>query len=152
MNTLSFRKAQLADLPAIIALLSDDQLGQSREDASAPLNPCYVRAFTAMENDANQLQVVAVIADLIIGTLQLTFIPGLARKGAWRGQIEGVRIAREYRNSGCGELMFHWAIQQCKDRGCQWVQLTTDKCRADAHRFYQKLGFIDSHHGYKLAL
>ena len=147
-----FRQAQLADLPAIVALLADDALGQQREDASSPTNPKYVDAFGAILADANQLQMVATANDEVIGTLQLSFIPGLARKGAWRGQIEAVRIAATHRGSGVGQQMFEWAIDQCRARGCDLVQLTTDKTRSDAHRFYERLGFVGSHLGYKLML
>jgi ribosomal protein S18 acetylase RimI-like enzyme len=157
METLSmtdgtFRRAQASDLPAIIALLADDVLGKQREDASSPPNRKYVEAFQAIDTDPNQLQVVATHGDKVIGILQLSFIPGLARQGAWRGQIEGVRIAAAHRGSGLGQQMFEWAIAQCRARGCNLVQLTTDKERPDAHRFYEKLGFVGSHTGYKLAL
>ncbi|KJC52362.1 GNAT family N-acetyltransferase [Bradyrhizobium sp. LTSP857] len=149
---IMFRRAQLADLPAIVVLLADDALGQQREDASSPINPKYVDAFQAILADANQLQLVATVNDEVIGTLQLSFIPGLARKGAWRGQIEAVRIAASHRGSGVGQQMFEWAISQCRARGCDLVQLTTDKTRSDAHRFYERLGFVGSHLGYKLML
>jgi GNAT superfamily N-acetyltransferase len=147
-----FRRAQLADLPAIVALLADDVLGRQREDASSPTNPKYLDAFQAILADANQLQMVATVNDEVIGTLQLSFIPGLARMGAWRGQIEAVRIAAAHRGSGVGQQMFEWAIDQCRARGCDLVQLTTDKTRSDAHRFYERLGFVGSHLGYKLML
>jgi len=152
MTDVTFRRAQASDLPAIIALLADDILGQQREDASSPPNRKYVEAFQAIDSDPNQLQVVATQGDGVIGTLQLSFIPGLARQGAWRGQIEGVRIAAAHRGSGLGQQMFEWAIAQCRARGCNLVQLTTDRERPDAHRFYEKLGFAGSHIGYKLAL
>jgi len=152
MPCIAFRQAQLADLPAIIALLTNDVLGQQREDASSPPNPKYVDAFQAVLADPNQLQVVATQDDEVIGTLQLTFIPGLARLGAWRGQIEAVRIAETHRSSGVGQQMFEWAIEQCRARGCNLVQLTTDKARPDALRFYEQLGFTASHAGMKLAL
>jgi len=152
MTDVTFRRAQASDLPAIIALLADDVLGQQREDASSPPNRKYVEAFHAIDTDHNQLQVVATHGDEVIGTLQLSFIPGLARQGAWRGQIEGVRIAAAHRGSGLGQQMFEWAIAQCRARGCNLVQLTTDRERPDAHRFYERLGFVGSHIGYKLAL
>ncbi len=152
MANVTFRRAQATDLPAIIALLADDVLGQQREDASSPPNPKYVEALQAIDADPNQLQAVATLGGEVIGTLQLTFIPGLARKGAWRGQIEGVRIAAAHRGSGLGQQMFEWAITQCRAKGCNLVQLTTDKERPDAHRFYERLGFIGSHIGYKLML
>jgi ribosomal protein S18 acetylase RimI-like enzyme len=149
---VTFRRAQPADLPAIVALLADDILGQQREDATSPPNPKYVDAFQAILADPNQLQMVATSNSEVIGTLQLTFIPGLSRTGAWRGQIEGVRIAASHRGSGVGQQMFEWAIDQCRARGCDLVQLTTDKVRPEAHRFYERLGFVGSHIGYKLML
>ncbi|QIG92712.1 MULTISPECIES: GNAT family N-acetyltransferase [unclassified Bradyrhizobium] len=152
MTSIAFRQARRADLPAIIALLADDVLGQQREDASSPPNPRYIDAFDTILADPNQLLVVATADDEVIGTLQLTFIPGLARLGAWRGQIEAVRIAETHRSSGVGQQMFEWAIAQCRARGCNLVQLTTDKARPDAHRFYERLGFTGSHIGYKLML
>ena len=152
MTSIVFRRAQVADLPVIIALLADDVLGQQREDASFPPHPRYVEAFQAILADPNQLQAVATLDDEVIGALQLTFIPGLARKGAWRGQIEAVRISAAHRGSGVGQQMFEWAIDQCRAKGCDLVQLTTDKERPDAHRFYEKLGFVGSHIGYKLKL
>lgn len=152
MAGVSFRPAQAGDLPGIVALLVDDVLGRQREDASSPLNLRYVEAFQAIAADPNQLQMVASFGGEVVGTLQITFIPGLARKGALRGQIEGVRIAAPYRGSGLGRQMFEWAIDQCRAKGCDLVQLTTDKDRPNAHRFYEKLGFAGSHVGYKLSL
>ncbi len=152
-DQISFRKAKLANLPAIIALLAADQLGQTREDASLPLADVYVSAFQAIDSDENQFLAVVVDPDgIVIGTLQLSFIPGLARSGAWRGQIEAVRVAESHRGSGLGQQMFDWAIGKCRDRGCKLVQLTTDKTRPDAHRFYERLGFTASHEGFKLKL
>lgn len=152
MDGVMFRRAEAGDLEGIVALLADDPLGHQREDAGSPPNPRYVEAFRAIAADPNQLQAVAVLDGAVIGTLQLSFIPGLARKGAWRGQIEGVRIAAGYRRSGLGQRMFTWAIDQCRAKGCDLVQLTTDRQRPDAHRFYERLGFAASHVGYKLAL
>jgi GNAT superfamily N-acetyltransferase len=152
MEQIVFRSAIFADVPAIVALLADDELGSQREKTGLPLDERYVAAFRAIEADANQQLVVVVDGDEVIGTLQLSFIPGIARMGAWRGQIEAVRIAAHRRDSGLGHKMFEWAIAACRVRGCNFVQLTTDKSRADAHRFYEKLGFVASHVGYKLAL
>jgi GNAT superfamily N-acetyltransferase len=152
MEHIVFRTALLADVPAIVALLADDELGSQRENIGMPLDPRYVDAFQAIEADANQRLVVVADGDEIIGTLQLSFIPGIARMGSWRGQIEAVRIAAHRRDSGLGQKMFEWAISECRSRGCNLVQLTTDKSRTDAHRFYEKLGFKASHEGYKLAL
>jgi GNAT superfamily N-acetyltransferase len=152
MNTLSFRTALLADLPAIVEMLADDALGSHRETLGLPLDPRYVAAFDAIEADANQRLVVVVDEDKIVGTLQLSFIPGISRTGAWRGQIEAVRIAASVRGTGLGQRMIEWAVSECRSRGCQFVQLTTDKSRKDAHRFYERLGFVGSHEGYKLTL
>ena len=147
-----FRSATTADLPAIIALLMDDPLGKLREDLGTPLNPVYLAAFEAIERDPNQLLVVADMAGEVVGSLQLTFIPGLSRLGMWRGQIEAVRVASSQRGSGVGKAMIRWAIEECRRRGCGLVQLTTDKRRIEAHRFYDGLGFKASHEGMKLAL
>ena len=147
-----FRRATKADLPAIIALLADYKLGQGREDAADPPNPAYLAAFAAIDADANQLLAVVEEAGRVIGCLQLSFIPGLSRLGMWRGQIESVRIAADQRGGGLGRQMFEWAIAACRTRGCGLVQLTTDKQRPEARRFYESLGFIPSHEGMKLAL
>lgn len=151
-NTLFFRSATRADLPAIVGLLQDDVLGRQREQAGDHLDAAYIRAFDAIAADPHQQLVVAELDGAVVGTLQLSFIPGMARGGAWRGQIEAVRIDAALRGSGAGQQMFEWAIAECRARGCQLVQLTTDKQRPDAHRFYEKLGFSASHIGYKLAL
>ena len=150
--TVQFRPATRADLSAIVALLAADRLGATREEAGEPLAECYRQAFEAMARDPNQLLAVAEEGGTVVGTLQLTFIPGLSRKGSWRGQIEAVRVAASHRGRGLGERFFRWAIDRCRERGCSLVQLTTDRSRADAHRFYDALGFEASHVGYKLRL
>lgn len=148
-----FRKASSVDLPAIVALLSDDPLGATREVASETIDQAYLDAFAAIDADSNQLLVVAVDdGDGVIGCLQLSFIPGLSRTGMWRGQIESVRIAAGHRGDGLGATMIEWAIGQARNRGCGLVQLTSDKRRPDAIRFYEKLGFVASHQGLKLDL
>jgi ribosomal protein S18 acetylase RimI-like enzyme len=152
MTALVFRAATRDDLPAMIALIVDDQLGRSRDDASLPLDQRYLDAFAAIERDANQMLVAVEQAGALIGCFQITFIPGISRRGAWRGQIESVRVAREKRGAGLGTAMFEWAIAECRRRGCDLVQLYTDKSRKDAHRFYERLGFKASHEGMKLAL
>lgn len=146
------RRAVVTDLPSIIQMLADDPIGREREDPAVPLDPAYQTAFDAIAADEHQLLVVATVGNEVVGTLQLTFIPGLARKGAWRGQIEAVRVDRSHRNTGLGQQLFHWAIAECRAHGCALVQLTTDANRPDAHRFYERLGFIASHVGYKLSL
>lgn len=152
MTEAVIRRARAPDIPAIVALLADDALGHHREDTSSPPNPAYVAAFQAIEADPNQLLAVVTWSDAVVGTIQLTFIPGLSRTGAWRGQIEAVRIAGAHRGAGLGSRMFEWAIAECRARGCDLVQLTTDRARPEAHRFYERLGFVGSHIGYKLGL
>ena len=152
MSEISFRPAAESDLPQIVAMLSDDELGQQREDASVPLNAKYVDAFAAISQDPNQLLAVAEERGQIVGCLQLTFIPGLSRLGMWRGQIESVRIASDSRGKGLVRTMFEWAIAECRNRGCGLVQLTTDKSRSEAYQFYESLGFTASHEGMKLTL
>lgn len=149
---IKFRRAAAEDLPAIVALLADDPLGATREHAGDGALDVYKHAFDEIAADPNQYLVVVQDGGDVIGTLQLTFIPCLSRGGAKRGQIEAVRIAPSHRGQGIGEAMFSWAIDECRARGCSLVQLTTDKSRADAHRFYAKLGFEPSHIGYKLFL
>jgi GNAT superfamily N-acetyltransferase len=152
MTGLQFRTATRDDLPTMVALIADDQLGQARDDASLPLDQRYLDAFAAIERDPNQVLAVVEQAGAIIGCLQITFIPGISRRGAWRGQVESVRVARAKRSGGIGTAMFEWAIDECRRRGCSLVQLYTDKSRKDAHRFYERLGFKASHEGMKLAL
>ena len=148
----AIRRATDADLPAIIALLADDLLGSNREDAAMPPNAAYVAAFEAIARDPNQYLAVMVENETVIGCLQLSFIPGLSRQGMWRGQIESVRIATRERDRGLGRQFFLWAIEACRQHGCGLVQLTTDKARPDALRFYEGLGFKASHEGMKLGL
>jgi GNAT superfamily N-acetyltransferase len=150
MGPIQFRRAERADLEAIIDLLWDDELGRTREDNRRPLNPDYLQAFEAICRDKNQYQLIAESEGQVIGTLQISFIPGLARCGAWRGQIEAVRIHRDFRSAGLGQLMLTHAMELCRARGCYLVQLTSDKTRHDAHRFYERLGFKATHDGFKL--
>jgi GNAT superfamily N-acetyltransferase len=152
MPDLIFRRATEADVPMIIGLLADDILGASREATGAESYPKYLNAFCAIDADANQFLMVVVDGTQVIGTLQLTFIPGLASRGQKRGQIEAVRIASDRRGEKIGEAMFDWAVEKCRTEQCGIVQLTTDKARMEAHRFYDRLGFQPSHVGYKLKL
>jgi ribosomal protein S18 acetylase RimI-like enzyme len=152
MNDLVFRPAQRSDLQCIVALLADDDIGRSREDASVPLNSRYIEAFDALQRDPNQLLAVLVVGGAVVGCVQISFIPGLSRLGIWRGQIESVRIASSSRGEGLGRRLLEWAIGECRNRGCGLVQLTSDKARHDARRFYESLGFRASHEGMKLVL
>lgn len=152
MTDLHFRKARANDLPAIIAMLADDALGRTRERVSDPPDRAYTDAFRAINDDPNQLLAVVEREGVIVGCLQITFIPGLSRLGLWRGQIESVRIASDARGGGLGRAMFEWAITTCRERGCGLVQLTSDKQRPDTIAFYEQLGFKASHEGLKLEL
>lgn len=149
MDDVVFRRAGREDLSTIVAMLADDELGRARE---SPGDPAYAAAFSAIERDPNQLLAVAVMGGAVVGTLQLTFIPGLSHRGSPRGEIEGVRIAADRRGTGLGQRLLEWAIDQCRARGCRIVQLTSNARRLDAHRFYQGLGFSPSHIGFKLML
>lgn len=145
-----FRKATENDIPSIVALLVDDELGSTRESTEDYVVNDYVEAFAEMEAQSGNQLILAIDDQKVVGCLQLTLIPGLARKGMKRAQIEGVRVARRYRSHGVGQALFEQAISIAKSEGAGLVQLTTDKQRADAHRFYDRLGFIASHEGMKL--
>ena len=149
---VTIRPARRADLPRIVRLLADDPLGARRESPGEPLPDCYGAAFDGIADDPNNELVVALQGDEVIGCLQLTFLPGLSRRGMTRAQIESVRVASSARGSGIGRELIDWAIARARERGCGLVQLTTDKQRPDAHRFYESLGFVASHEGMKLPL
>ncbi|MFH8293517.1 GNAT family N-acetyltransferase [Streptomyces sp. NPDC018059] len=150
MGDLEIRPAVADDLPAIVAMLADDPLGATRESPD-DLTP-YVAALQRLADDPNQRLVVAVREGRVVGTLQLTIVPGLSRKGATRSIIEGVRVHADERGSGLGTRFIEWAIEESRRQGCQLVQLTSDATRTDAHRFYERLGFSASHLGFKLQL
>ncbi|SFP76054.1 Acetyltransferase (GNAT) family protein [Geodermatophilus dictyosporus] len=143
------RRAGADDVAAMVALLADDVLGAGRE--TADLAP-YEAAFAAVDADPAHLLVVADDGGTVVGTLQLTFLPGLSRGGALRAQVEGVRVAAAVRGRGLGEAMLRWCADEARRRGATLVQLTTDKRRTDAHRFYERLGWVASHEGFKLEL
>jgi GNAT superfamily N-acetyltransferase len=147
-----FRSAAEADLPAIVALLADDMIGAGREGDAAADRTAYLTAFRAICADPRNHLVVADIAGEVAGTLQITYIPGISRRGAERAQIEAVRVAAAHRGRGLGREMIKWAIARAKERGCGLVQLTSDKRREDAIRFYGSLGFEPTHEGMKLPL
>ncbi len=146
------RDARREDLPAIVALLADDTLGSTRERNEDPLPQAYREAYAAIEVDPNNRLIVAEADGAIVACLQLTFIPGLSRLGAERAQIESVRVATSQRGAGLGRKLIEAAIAEARKHGSKIVQLTTDKSRADAHRFYASLGFVASHEGMKLSL
>lgn len=148
---IHFRKAERKDVKHIVAMLADDKLGQKREDFRDPLPESYHNAFQHIDADSNQeLMVVENEEKEVIGTLQLSFIPYLTYQGGIRAQIEAVRIRKDVRGSGIGEQLFRWAIKRAQERNAHVLQLTTDKKRPDAKRFYEKLGFLASHEGMKL--
>lgn len=149
-SAATIRPATRDDLPAIVDLLADDPLGQSRENPDDLA--AYLAAFDRIEADAANLLVVATTGDRVVGVLQLTVIPGLARSGATRSIIEGVRVAASERGSGLGTRLIEWAIATSRDAGVSLVQLTSDATRTEAHRFYERLGFTGSHLGFKLSL
>jgi GNAT superfamily N-acetyltransferase len=150
MSDLEIRPVTTDDLAAVVAMLADDPLGAQREspDDLAP----YRQAFQRLADDPNQHVVVALREDRVVGTLQLTIVPGLSRRGATRSIIEGVRIHGDERGSGLGTQLIQWAVDESRRQDCQLVQLTSDVTREDAHRFYERLGFTASHVGFKLAL
>ncbi|MFE6795969.1 GNAT family N-acetyltransferase [Paenibacillus chitinolyticus] len=149
---MEIRTAQRGDLEEIVRLLADDELGSHRERYEKPLPPAYEEAFSAITGQMGNSILVAEISGEVVGCLQLTLIPGLARMGMTRAQVEGVRVDSRYRGHGIGKALLKHAIEIAKVHGCGLVQLTTDKTRGDAHRFYGKLGFTASHEGMKLSL
>lgn len=152
-SDLAFRPATRNDLPAIVKLLADDPLGARREPYGEPLPASYYASFAAIECDPNnELVVVAGEDNRVIGVLQMTFIPCITYRGGWRALVEGVRVAAPLRSGGVGRQLFLWAIQRAKERGCHLLQLTSDKARPEAIRFYESLGFVASHEGMKMHL
>ncbi|MFF4885295.1 N-acetyltransferase family protein [Streptomyces nigra] len=150
MGDLEIRPAVAEDVPAIVGMLADDPLGAQRESPD-DLTP-YLAALERLQGDPHQHVVVAVREGRVVGTLQLTIVPGLSRRGATRSIIEGVRIHADERGSGLGTRLIEWAVDESRRQECHLVQLTSDKTRTDAHRFYERLGFTGSHTGFKLQL
>jgi len=152
-SSVELRRATAQDVPAIVELLAADQLGATRggvrtdEDLQA-----YLRAFEALDADPAHLLLVAVDSGDVVATMQVSYLPGLARRGALRAQIEAERVRQDHRSRGLGAALFRWAIEEARRRRCALVQLTTDRSRTDAHRFYERLGFVASHEGLKLDL
>ena len=150
---MKFKTAKKNDIPSIVRMLANDELGSKREDYKNPLPKKYYEAFQNIMQDKNQeLVILKNDNNDIIGTLQLTFIPYLTYQGGLRAQIEAVRIHKNYRGQGFGKKIFQWAINRSRDKGAHMVQLTTDKQRPEAIKFYKTLGFNDSHIGMKLHL
>jgi GNAT superfamily N-acetyltransferase len=151
LNGLTARRAQRGDLPRLLELLADDVLGRNREGVGSD-DPAYSRAFDVIDRDPNQQLLVAELDGRVVGMLQVTYIPGLSRRGAWRANIEAVRVDSSVRGRGIGTWLMARALEHARKRGCRLAQLTSDKRRAEAHRFYSRLGFVESHIGYKLVL
>ena len=142
------------DIRAIVELFTDDRIGAGRDGVADAIDlAAYDEAFEAIDRDpAHVLLVAEDDRSTVVGTLQLSLLPGMARHGALRAQIEAVRVAAIMRDQGLGSTMIRWAIGEATERGCVLVQLTTDRRRVDAHRFYERLGFRATHHGMKLPL
>jgi GNAT superfamily N-acetyltransferase len=149
---LNMRNATIDDLLSIVSLLADDFLGQQREDISEPINEGYVSAFREIDSDPNNELVVAELDGKVIGTLQLTFAPSMSYRGSKRCTVESVRVDSSLRGKGIGREMMLWAIERAKEKGCVSMQLTSHGDRVEAHRFYEQLGFSNSHVGMKLSL
>ncbi|MDZ4259857.1 MAG: GNAT family N-acetyltransferase [Gemmatimonadales bacterium] len=147
--SIAIRLATAADLSMVVRLLADDPLGAAREQVADPLPEAYRVAFAAMQAQGGNALLVATHADVVVGCLQLTIIPGISRLGALRAQIEGVRVATTHRGSGIGGILMRDAIDRARSVGCSLIQLTTDAARPDARRFYERLGFEATHLGMK---
>lgn len=149
---IKFRMAMEQDLESIVALLADDVLGKQRENYQKPLPMSYLNAFEAIKADPNNELVVACVDNEVVGVLQITFTPYLTHQGGWRATVEGVRTSSRVRGQGVGSKLIHWAIQRAEERGCHLIQLTSDKSRHDALRFYEQIGFRATHEGFKMKL
>ena len=149
---IRFRLARRADVPSIVRLLADDDLGSQRERYEDPLHEAYYSAFEQIEQDPNHELIVADGDGEVIGALHLMFLPSISFQGRLRAQIESVRVDKPFQSQGIGSAMMQWSMQRAKERGAHLVQLTTHKTREDAHRFYERLGFKGTHLGMKLNL
>ena len=147
-----FRGATRADLPSIVRMLADDDLGSQREQFETPLAGSYYSAFEQINSDPNHELIVAELNGEVIGTLHLMFLPSISYQGGLRAQVESVRVDRRFQSQGIGSQMMKWAMERARQRGAHVVQLTTHKSRVDAHRFYERLGFKGSHLGMKISL
>ena len=152
MSRVIFRQATLEDLPSIVRMLADDELGSQRERYEDPLPESYVKAFEQIDSDPSHELIVAELDGEVVGTLQLTFLPSISYQGGMRAQVESVRVNVGQRGNGIGSEMMKWAINRAKERGAHILQLTSHRSREDAHRFYERLGFKGSHLGMKLSL
>ena len=152
MSTITFRAARRDDLPAIVALLADDDINGHREAITEPLAAGYIKAFDALEADGNNLLFVVEHDGVVVATAQLTFVPTLVAQGATRAIVEGVRVSSKLRSQGIGEKLIAFCEDVARQRGCNTLQLTTSMARVNAHRFYARIGYEHSHKGFKRAL
>jgi len=152
MSRLVFRKAVAADLPFIVALYVEDAMIKTDDDPAEAMSQPYLDALATIDADPNQVLAVAELEGERVGTIQITFIPGLNRVGMWKGLLEGVHISAAHRNKGLGSELVEWALERCRERGCGMAQLTSNKQRLDAHRFYERNGWKKSHEGFKYYL
>lgn len=151
MSDLTFRAATRDDLHAVVAMLSDDELAENREKpvGGEGVGEEYVKAFAAMEGEHYNHMLLAETDGKVVGCLQLVFVPGLSRRGAKRAIIESVRVASDMRGQNVGTAIMKEAIRRAREGGCALVQLTSDTRRSRAHLFYRRLGFVQSHCGFK---
>lgn len=149
-SLLTIRPARESDLAALISLYADDDIGVTREEGEP--DDAYARAFDAIQRDPNHVLVVGDQDGKFVATVLLSFLPGLSRHGSWRAQIQAMRVARALRGQGIGRVLLDWCVNEARKRGCNLVQLTSDKRRIDAHRFYEGAGFEPTHFGFKLSL
>ncbi|WP_343808306.1 GNAT family N-acetyltransferase [Alteraurantiacibacter aestuarii] len=152
MVTLHYRDATVDDLPFIVGLIDGDPVSAARDAATTADAAHQLAGLQAITQDPNHRLLIAEAQGRPVGSFQLSFIPGVSRRGTWRGQIESVRVSPGMRGQGIGGAMMRWAITQCREKGCGLVQLTSDTNRQDAHRFYAQLGFAPTHTGFKLKL
>lgn len=151
-NNITIRKALTKDVAAIVKLLQDDILGKTREQFGPTISQNYYDAFSIIDKDPGQILAIAEIDGKVIATLQIIFITNISFHGAVRALIEGVHVDKDLRGKGIGQYIMEWAINEARKRNCHFVQLTSNKQRVDAHRFYERLGFTPSHIGFKLDL
>jgi GNAT superfamily N-acetyltransferase len=149
---ITFRLAHRNDVPKIVRMLAEDELGAQRERFETPLLQAYYEAFEAIKRDSNHSLIVAEVDGEVAGTLHLMVLPSLSYQGGMRAQVESVRVAQHLREQGIGTEMMKWAIARARQYGCHMMQLTSHKSREEAHRFYERLGFAKSHIGMKIYL
>jgi GNAT superfamily N-acetyltransferase len=149
MSRLTMRPATAADLPFIVGLIVADSVVATDDDPTAA-DPVYAQALAEIDASPNEEVWIACLGDQPIGTFQVSYLPSIAGRGRWRGLLEAVHVSPQHRSGGLGSEMIRWAVERCRDRGCDRVQLTSNKSRKDAHRFYERLGFVASHEGFKL--